>query len=67
MLSHPSHPALNVRDDRDTPLFRGGTGEMLVLIWGLNKANYFCAQDWTTQISLNRLTKFQFARKRVRA
>jgi hypothetical protein len=33
---------------------------MLVLIWGLRKAEYFCAQDWTTQISLNRFTKIAF-------
>jgi hypothetical protein len=26
-LPRPPHPAPNVRDDRDTPLFRGGTGE----------------------------------------
>jgi multidrug efflux pump subunit AcrA (membrane-fusion protein) len=32
--------------------------EMLVLIWGLRKANYFCAQDWTTQISLKDFSKF---------
>jgi hypothetical protein len=25
---------------------------MLVLIWGLSKANYFYGWDWTTQISL---------------
>ena len=31
------------------------------LIWGEDEANYFCAQDWTTQIKLNRLEKFDFA------
>jgi hypothetical protein len=36
---------------------------MLVLIWGLSKANYFRGRDWTTQISLNPLAKFQFTRK----
>jgi hypothetical protein len=35
---------------------------MLVLIWGLRKAEYFCAQDWTTQISLKDLRKFASAR-----
>jgi hypothetical protein len=35
---------------------------MLVLIWGLRKANCFCDGDWTTQISLKRLVKFDFAR-----
>jgi hypothetical protein len=30
------------------------------LIWGKDKAKYFCGEDWTTQISLNRLRKFDF-------
>ena len=32
------------------------------LIWGQRKAKYFLRQDWTTQISLIRLAKFDFAR-----
>ena len=36
-ISRPSHPALNVRDDRETPLcVRRDTG-MIVLIWGLRQ------------------------------
>jgi len=34
------------------------------LIWGQRKAKYFLRQDWTTQISLIRLAKFDFARTR---
>jgi hypothetical protein len=30
------------------------------------QAKYFCAADWTTQITLNRLTKIQFTRIRFR-
>jgi hypothetical protein len=30
------------------------------LIWGIDKAEYFFAQDWTTQISLKRLENFRF-------
>ena len=32
------------------------------LIWGQRKAEYFSLEDWTTQISLIRLAKFDFAR-----
>jgi hypothetical protein len=35
---------------------------MMLLIWGFDKAEYFSRNDWTTQISLNRLTKFVCAR-----
>jgi hypothetical protein len=34
------------------------------LIWVNREAEYFLRQDWTGQISLNRLAKFDFTRKR---
>jgi hypothetical protein len=59
----PSHPAPNVRDDREAPLLRDGTGGDVLLIWGRDKAEYFCKGDWTTQITLIRLDKSAFWRK----
>jgi hypothetical protein len=38
----------------------------MVLIWGIREAKYFCARDWTTQITLNRLGKLDFARMPLR-
>ena len=35
---------------------------VLLLIWGSGEADYFCARDWTGQITLNRLRKIDFAR-----
>jgi hypothetical protein len=32
------------------------------LIWGEGEANYFCRENWTTQIRLNLLAKLDFAR-----
>src|SRR5271169_5177728 len=47
-LPRPSHPAPNVRDDRETPLvMRRGTARVLVLIWPDEEAKYFFAEDWT--------------------
>ena len=54
-----------VRDDRDTPLLPGRDARKLPLIWVRGKAVYFCADDWTTQISLNLHNKLVFWRKRV--
>jgi hypothetical protein len=53
-----------VRDDRETPLSSGGTAALLHLIWVFGKSEYFCKRGWTGQISLNRLAKFDFTRKR---
>jgi hypothetical protein len=59
----PPHPAPNVRDDRETPLFEGrGTGELVKAICPTTKAEYFLWRDWTTQIRLNWLVKFDFWR-----
>ena len=44
--SRPSHPAPNVRDDRETPLFKGcGTARNVTLIWGSVQC-YADAADW---------------------
>jgi hypothetical protein len=45
-MPRPSHPAPNVRDDRDAPLFIGcGTGERMVLICPTTQRQR-CATDW---------------------
>jgi hypothetical protein len=44
----PSHPALNVRDDRETPLPKErGTGELVDLICPTGQAKYFSRGGWT--------------------
>src|SRR6266478_3934628 len=47
-----SRPSSRERDERRKPL-----------IWGPGKAKSFSRQDWTTQISLNRLAKLGFTRR----
>jgi hypothetical protein len=47
----------HVRDDRETPLWKGGMAGVVILIWGEREAEYFCRQDWTGQISLIRHDK----------
>src|SRR6516162_4454901 len=62
--SRPSHPAPNVRDDREAPLlWSAGRGELVKMICPTGIAKFFCEGDWTTQITLNRLMKLIFARK----
>jgi hypothetical protein len=48
-LAPPASTAsrLNVRDDRDTPLFRGGTARVVDLICPTGKAKYFFVRGWT--------------------
>jgi hypothetical protein len=58
----PSHPAPNVRDDREPPLLWVRDTPRKPLIWGRRKAQYFFEHDWTTQIALNPLTKSVFTR-----
>ncbi len=42
--SRPSHPAPNVRDDREAPLLiGGGTREMMVVIWGVGQVRWLAA------------------------
>jgi hypothetical protein len=59
----PPHPAPNVRDDRETPLFEGrGTGELVKVICPTWKAGNFSRREWTGQIRLMRLRKLDFWR-----
>jgi hypothetical protein len=53
-----------VRDDREPPLQWDETAGDIEVIWGAGEAVYFCEEDWTTQISLIRLDKLAFWRKR---
>jgi hypothetical protein len=41
----PSHPAPNVRDDREAPLLWGQDARMIVLIWGFRQCRAPAA-DW---------------------
>jgi len=41
----------------------GETAVDIEVIWVSAKEKYFCEQDWTAQISLNRLNNFAVARK----
>jgi hypothetical protein len=64
-VKRPSHPALNVRDDREAPpLSSAGRGELVEMICPTGIEEYFCEKDWTTQISLNPRAKFDFTRRR---
>ncbi|WP_029584146.1 hypothetical protein [Bradyrhizobium sp. URHD0069] len=56
-----------VRDDRDTPLSWGETARVLDLIWVKREAEYFCEQDWTTQIRLIPFNKFTWLDSQVLA
>jgi hypothetical protein len=56
----PSH----VRDDRETPLLGDGTASDVLLFRAGGEAENFCKRDWTGQISLNCLGKFDFWRRR---
>jgi hypothetical protein len=54
----------HVRDDRETPLRRGGTAWDMPVICGAGEAEYFSGEDWTGQISLICFNKSRCARKR---
>jgi hypothetical protein len=56
----PPHPAPNVRDDRETPLDKGGDGGKMEVIWGQREAKYFFGKDWTVKSALIKLEKFHF-------
>src|SRR6202022_3560460 len=43
----PSHPAPNVRDDRDTSLLWGETAESVEVICPTGQAKYFLREGWT--------------------
>jgi hypothetical protein len=46
-LPRPSHPALYVRDDRDTPLLMRRDGDSIRLILANREAEYFSRGGWT--------------------
>src|SRR6266436_6490433 len=46
-LPRPSHPAPNVRDDREPPLLRVRDDHVLDLIWVGRKQKCFCKRGWT--------------------
>ena len=60
-LPRPPHPAPNVRDDHEPPLQGNETAEDIEVIWVGRIRIYFCWQVWTTQITLIRLRKLDFA------
>jgi hypothetical protein len=41
-----------VRDDRETPLCVGRDAKDIKVIWVESEWEYFCEEDWTTQIRL---------------
>ena len=43
--SRPPHPAPNVRDDREAPLYRARDARKMMLIWGLEQCRS-AAADW---------------------
>src|SRR4029077_13361275 len=55
-LPRPPHPALRSGRSRNAPR-SGGTAGFLELICPTRKGKYFESQDWTTQITLEYLTK----------
>jgi len=66
LLRHPrpSHPAPNVRDDREAPLMRAQDARRTPLIWGKREAKYFRERDWTDKIRLRSFENIGFPRKR---
>ena len=61
--SRPSHPAPNVRDDRETPLLIGcETRRELPVICPTPQAEYFFANEWTVDSALIGLKKPVFWR-----
>jgi hypothetical protein len=58
----PSHPASNVRDDREAPLIsEAGRGETIT-DFRKTEEEYFSPQDWTADSTLNCFRKFDFSR-----
>ena len=60
-LSRPPHPAPTLVTLANAPLSERDGG-VLDSIWAGGKGKYFCNQDWTGQISLNRFNKSGFWR-----
>jgi hypothetical protein len=46
-MPRPSHPAPDVRDDRDTPLLWERDGATMKVIWAKRTPEYFYAKGWT--------------------
>jgi len=46
-MPRPSHPAPNVRDDRETPLVWAGTAMDVEVIWVRSEQKFFCNEGWT--------------------
>jgi hypothetical protein len=65
-LPRPPHPALHVRDDRDTPLLVEAGWRDEITYFGKTEAKYFSREDWTVASTLNCFAKFDFARRRFR-
>jgi hypothetical protein len=47
------------------PFSQAGMAQVMKMIWGKRKRNYFCEQDWTAGIGLIRLEKFGCGRKPI--
>jgi hypothetical protein len=60
-IPHPTFVTIAKR-----PSCEGRTRELVEVICPTGQAKYFFEEDWTTQITLNRLTKIQFTRMRFR-
>jgi hypothetical protein len=63
-LRRPPHPALNVRDDREAPLFSSAGREQVTSISEKTKAEYLSRREWTGGIGLKGLAKCVFTRTR---
>jgi hypothetical protein len=48
----PSHPAPNVRDDREAPLKWDGIAADVEVIWAKREVENFFGEDWTGGIAL---------------
>ena len=66
-LPRPPHSVPNVRDDRETPLWRVRNGAQIAIDASGWETKYFFPRDWTTQIRLNRFSKFEFTRSGFQA
>src|SRR6476469_9639495 len=53
----------NVRDDGQRPSRRDRMAGFVRVIWVSREAEYFCARDWTGQITLKLLAKIDLSRK----
>jgi hypothetical protein len=59
----PSHPCPTFVTIAKRPFVWAGMAEGMEVIWVGSEQEYFCGEDWTTQISLIAQEKFSFARK----